>query len=79
MDHLVQPCCLVSFLTPFTKLNKATSRSWPLNSQETATRLFFQYLVHLVQFRTRPAAVVAFFSEPLGANFDPTAAGLAAT
>lgn len=32
----------------------------------------------MVQFGTRPAAVVRFLSEPLGANFDPAAAGLAA-
>ena len=32
----------------------------------------------MVQFGTWPTAVVGFLSEPLGANFDPTAAGLAA-
>lgn len=32
----------------------------------------------MVQFGTRPASVVRFLSEPLGANFDSAAAGLAA-
>lgn len=32
----------------------------------------------MVQFGTRPAAVVGLLPQPLGANFDPAAAGLAA-
>lgn len=32
----------------------------------------------MVQFGTRSPTIVGLFSEPLGANFDPTAAGLAA-
>lgn len=32
----------------------------------------------MVQFGTRPAAVVGLFPQPLGANFDAAAAGLAA-
>lgn len=36
------------------------------------------YLVDVVQLGTRPAAVVRLLPEPLGANFDPAAAGLAA-
>lgn len=33
----------------------------------------------MVQFRTRSSTVVGLFSQPLRANFDPTAAGLATT
>lgn len=36
------------------------------------------YLVDVIQFGTRPAAIVRFLPEPLGANFDTAAAGLAA-
>lgn len=32
----------------------------------------------MVQFRARSPAIVGLFSEPLGTNFDPAAAGLAA-
>ncbi len=32
----------------------------------------------MVQFRTRSPTIVRLLSEPLGANFDPAAAGLAA-
>lgn len=36
------------------------------------------HLVDVVQFRTGSPSVVGFFSEPLGADFDPAAAGLTA-
>lgn len=36
------------------------------------------YLVDVIQFGTRPAAIVRFLPEPLGANFDTAAAGLTA-
>lgn len=36
------------------------------------------HLVDVVQFGTRSPTIVGLFSEPLGANFDPTATGLAA-
>lgn len=35
-------------------------------------------LVDVVQFGTGSSTIVGFFSEPLGANFDPTSAGLTA-
>lgn len=35
-------------------------------------------LIDMVQFGTRSPTVVGFLPEPLGANFDPTSAGLAA-
>lgn len=37
-----------------------------------------QYLVNVVQFRTRPAAVVGLLPQPLRANFDAAATRLAA-
>ena len=38
-----------------------------------------RYLIDVVQFGAGPSAVVGFLAEPLGANFDPAAAGLAAS
>lgn len=42
--------------------------------------IFFQcaHLVDVVQFGTWPSAVVGLLTQPLGANFDPAAARLAA-
>lgn len=45
----------------------------------TSTTQKLCHLIDMIQLRTRSATIVGLLSEPLGANFDSTSTGLAAS